>query len=96
MQVQIVIRLISVESGKNKNWLTFEAFAGALDRNRKYTISFCGTELEHSLSLTDCEIEELERKLGDDFGYPPFDIEKAKRILGKGKDYVLIRGKANS
>lgn len=33
MQVQTVVRLISVKQGKNKNWLAFEAYAGALDYN---------------------------------------------------------------
>ena len=95
MQVQIIIRLISVKPGKNKYWLTFEAYAGALDRNQKYTLEFCGTELEHNLSLTESEIEELKRKISEDFGYPPFNVDETKSILGHGKDYVLIRGKDN-
>ena len=95
MKNQIVIRLISVKPGKNKYWLTFESYAGALDRNKKYTFDFCGTEMEHSLSLTDSELCELRRMICDDFGYPPFDIEKAKSILGSGKDYILVRGKVD-
>ena len=95
MQYQIVIRLIGVKPGKNKYWLTFETYAGALDRNQKYTFDFCGTEMEHSLSLTDSELGELKRMICDDFGYPPFDIEKAKSILGSGKDYIIDRGKAD-
>ncbi len=96
MKFQIVIHLMSVKPGKNKNWVTFEAYVGALDRNRKYTIDFCGTEMHHGLSLTDDEIEELKQRIGKDFGYPPFNIENMKKILGKGKSYTLIRGKSDN
>ena len=95
MQVQVVVRLINVKPGENKNWLIFEAYAGALDRNRKYILKFCGTEMEHSLSLIDDEIEELRRRIGEDFGYPPFDVLKAKSVLGKGKNYTLSQGKSS-
>lgn len=94
MQVQIAIYLIDVKQGKNRNWLTFNAYVDALDKNKKYTLNFCGTELEHSLSLPDQEVEELVNMMCADFGYAPYDLEKAKQVLQKGKSYVLIRGKA--
>ena len=96
MQVQTVVNLISVKPGKNKNWLIFEAYVGAMDRNKKYTLEFCGTELKHSLSLLDQEIEQLKVMMCSDFGYAPFDLEEAKKILKNSKSYVLIHGKAES
>ena len=50
--------------------------------------------MNQNSSLREDEIEELRTMLCDDFGYAPFDVEKAKRILGEGKDYVLKRGKS--
>lgn len=96
MQVQTVVRLISVKQGKTKNWIEFEAYAGALDYNRIFKIEFCGTEIKHGLSLTDEQLEQLKDKICADFGYAPFDLKKAKQILGKGKDYTLIHGIADN
>ena len=96
MQVQIAVWLMDVELGKNKNWLSFKAHVDALDKNKKYTLNFCGTDLEHSLSLPDEEIDKLINMLCSDFGHAPFDLGKAKHILGKGKAYVLIRGKTDN
>ena len=64
-----------------------------LDQNRRYTISYCGTELHHGLSLKDEEIETLRGYLYDDFGFSPFNIKDIKRTLGTGKDYIIVRGK---
>lgn len=93
MLVQTVVYVTEVKMGKNKNWLVFGVYAGAFDKNRKYTINYCGTELEHSLSFTDQQSEQLREKLRADFGYPPFDLKKAKRTLGEGKEYTVIYGK---
>ena len=92
MQHNLVIRVENVKPGKNKNWIDFQVRIGALDQNRKYTISFCGTELQHSLSIKDNEIELLREYLYRDFGFPPFNINDVKKTLGKGKDYVIVRG----
>ena len=88
MQHNLVIKIENVNLGKNKNWLDFQVSVGALDRNRKYTISYCGTELQHGLSLKDDEIEIFKRYLCDDFGFSPFNIKDIKRTLGTGKDYI--------
>ena len=93
MQHNLVIKIENVNLGKNKNWLDFQVSVGALDRNRKYTISYCGTELQHGLSLKDDEIEIFKRYLCDDFGFSPFNIKDIKRTLGTGKDYIIVRGK---
>lgn len=92
---QINISIFDVRLGETTNWLIFEARVGRLDNHRIYSFAFCGTELNHSLSLLDSDIENLREQLYNDFGYPPFDIQKAKRILGTGKEYILIRGKAS-
>lgn len=93
MEQQIIVSLIDVEYGRNENWLSFKAYVGWLNKNRKYTLDYCGTELKHSLPLLDCEMDELRASMYKDFGSAPFDLHKAKHILGEGKDYILIRNK---
>lgn len=89
MQVQTVVRLISVKQGKNKNWLEFECFIGKFDGSRIFYIEFMGTDLSTNASLLDDQKEDLRLKLCDDFGYAPYDLQKAKEVLGDGKCYKI-------
>ena len=52
-----MIKIENVKLGKNKNWLDFQVMVSTLDQNRRYTISYCGTELHHGLSLDHCKIQ---------------------------------------
>lgn len=84
----MVIYIVNVRKGKTPYHLEFDVYNGELNRNRKYYIEYTGTELIHNMCLTD-EIEEaLKESLNEDFGFAPFDIDKAKRIIGKSKTYV--------
>lgn len=87
--MNIKITITSVKSGKNKNWLTFSAFIDSLSKNTLYSFDFCGTEIIHSLSLRQKAIDELCSKLCSDFGYAPYDVNKCKKICGKGKEYFI-------
>ena len=87
--VHISFDLLSVEEGKNKNWLRFTALIDNLDKNTKYSFDYCGTEVHHSISVTDLVTERLKEQLNADFGYPPFDIQKCKKALGNGKHYLI-------
>lgn len=89
MPFRAVVHLISVEQGKNKNWLEFQAYVGVLNRNQTYTITFNGTDLDHGLALPEQQLEQLKEQMCNDFGYAPFDLEEAKRTLGSGKGYTL-------
>ena len=88
-EVNISFSIFSVEEGKNKNWLRFTAFIDYLDNNTKYSFDYCGTEIHHSVAVTDKVIERLKEQLNNDFGYPPFNIRKCKNILGNGKRYLI-------
>lgn len=87
--VHISFYVLSVEEGKNKNWLRFTAFIDSLDKNTKYSFDYCGTEIRHSVAVTDKVIEGLKEQLNNDFGYPPYNISKCKIILGNGKQYLI-------
>ena len=87
--VNISFFIFSVEEGKNKNWLRFTAFIDYLDKNTKYSFDYCGTEIHHSVAVTDKVIERLKEQLNNDFGYPPYNIRKCKNLLGNGKQYLI-------
>ena len=89
MRVQINISIQSVNHGKNKNWIELEALVGFFDKNRLYKIEFCGTELNSSIPLTDKQEESLKGQLINDFGYAPYDVCKAKKVIENGKDYII-------
>lgn len=87
-----VIWIKSVSAGKNAYWLSFKAYAGAFSNTTLYPIDFCSTELHTSIPLSDAETEELMELLVADFDYPPYDIEKAKQLIGTdGKGYTIQR-----
>lgn len=89
MNVNIIVFIKNVEKGKTINWLTFEANVGFFDVNRTYTIDFCGTDANSSIPLTDEQNETLKDLLIKDFGYAPYDMDKAKKIIGNGKSYII-------
>ncbi len=85
------ISIRSVTLGKTVNWLVFKAFARKYSIIRRYTIEFCGTELQTSIPLVNHELEELKSLLLSDFGYAPYDDCLAREIIGDGKDYILTK-----
>lgn len=89
MTQRIVVDIISVRKGKTQNWLEFTAYVGALDRNRKYQIEFCGTELHPSFYLSETQLEALRDMLIQDFGFGPYKIDVAQAKVKELKGYVL-------
>ena len=91
MNVNIGIFIQNVKKGKTNNWLIFEAVVGFFffDVNRVYTIDFCGTDIDSSIPSTDEQNESLKEQLIQDFGYAPYDINKANSIVKNGKKYVI-------
>lgn len=89
MTQRIVVDMISVRKGKTENWLVFTAYVGALDRHKKYQIEFCGTELLPSFYLNDDQLETLREMLIEDFGFGPYDLDKAKATLKRLKSYTI-------
>ncbi len=85
----MLIRIMDVEEGKTKNWLEFSCFNSALDVNRLFHISFCGTDINHNMSLTDKYNKKLLNMLNNDYGYAPYDIQKANEILTNHSEYKL-------
>lgn len=85
----MVVNLVSVSKGKSENWLIFQAYVGELDRNRKYKLEFCGTELHDALSITDKMREKLREKIREDFGSAPYNIEEAKEKIKELKGYKI-------
>lgn len=89
MIVNSTIWIRSASKGKSDNWLVFSVYVSHLDVNKKYRIEFCGTELISSLPLTDEQVDRLKGKMVQDFGYAPYNIDKAKRIIGEGRSYSI-------
>lgn len=89
MSARIVVFVINAKKGKTENWIVFEANVSRFDVNRKYIIDFCGTEVDSDIPLTDGQNEILKELLVKDFGYAPYNIEKAKKIIGMGKQYFI-------
>ena len=76
-----------VEKGGNNNWLKFKCSCPKMSVSNYYYISFCGTEIIHSLSLNEEQHKNLLNILSLDFGFAPYDISDAKKILEKAKSY---------
>ena len=85
----MVIRLIDVTYGRNNHWLHFVCTNGESDVNRRFYIDYSGTDLLHNMSLADETENSLKTKLNDDFGFVPFKIEAAKRVLKTHKGYIF-------
>lgn len=89
MNVNIVIFIKNVKKGTTKNWIILEAFAERFDKNKVYEINFCGTDVNSSIPLIEDQNKILRDLLVKDFGYAPYDIDKAKKIIGNGKKYII-------
>lgn len=96
MNSYFMISIQDVELGKNGCWLKFHAYVGRYDVNKKYEIDYCGTGISSDIPLTDEQKEMFRSQLNKDFGYAPFDIVKAKRILGDGRQYRIAKHAANT
>jgi hypothetical protein len=85
----MTVQLIDVKIGKSNYWLEFLAFADSMDKNKKYKIEFCGTEMYTSLSLNDTREEKLKQDLLNVFGYGPYKIAETKETLKINKCFYL-------
>lgn len=83
------VHIVNVEEGETENHLIFEAYVPRLSSSGRYEFNFEGADIYSSCSMTDKHLKRLKKKLQDDFGYAPFDIKKAKEILGAGKSYEI-------
>lgn len=83
------VHITEVKQGKSKNILEFECFIGKFDGSRIFYIEFMGTDLSTNASLLDNQREELRLKLCEDFGMAPYDLQKAKEVLGDSKCYKI-------
>lgn len=87
--MDMAINLNSVELGKNNNHLIFKGYVPRLSTFYKYEFDFIGTEVMSTSGMTVEQLERLEEKLVNDYGYAPFDITNAKKVLGTGKQYMI-------
>ncbi len=78
-----------MEYGKNKNWLIFKGYVPQCDNSFQYTFEYCGTELYSTANLRESQINDLLEEMNKDFGYAPFDLKKAERLVGDGKEYYI-------
>ena len=81
--------LTEVSYGKTHNYLMFRGFVPMCDNSYLHSFEYCGTSLTTTASLPDDLVETFREMLGDDFDFPPFDLEKAKKILGEGREYYI-------
>ena len=91
MKTQFIIWIKDIKKGRNENWLHFNAYVDCFDKNRLYGIDFCGTMIESSIPLTDYQRRLFADLLSNDFGFAPYDVEKATKVIGDGKGYVIDR-----
>ena len=87
--MQMSINLNCVELGENKYHLRFKGHIPRLDVNKEYTFDYIGTETTSNSSLTGKHLDILTEELYKDFNSAPFDLAKAKKILGRGKQYKI-------
>ena len=79
----------SVKYGANHNHLTFNGYIPRKDPNLLYCFDFIGTEITVSTYLPDEAKRQLLDALVKDYGYAPYDIKKARKVFGGGKDYQV-------
>jgi hypothetical protein len=87
--VNFIVQLIDAKVIKNNYWIEFLAFADSMDKNRKYKIEFCGTEISTTLSLTDVREEKLKQELLKVFGYGPYKIAEIKEKIKNNNCFCL-------
>ena len=78
----VIVRLVEAKRGRNRNWVVFSGYVPRLDNSRLFTFEFCGTELHTSASLPEADKEAICDKMGDLFGFPPFDTREIKEMTG--------------
>lgn len=83
------VHITEVKQGTTPNRLVFDCLIGKFDGSRIFYIEFMGTDLNPTAPLLDNSKEDLRLKLCDDFGYAPYDLQKAKEVLGDGKCYKI-------
>lgn len=88
-KVNFTVQLIDVKMGKNNYWLDFTAYADSMDKNRKYKIEFCGTEMITNISLNDTREETLKQSLKNDYGYGPYELPVITEKLKIHNHYYL-------
>ena len=87
--MDMAINLETVELGTTENHLLFKGFVPTLSNFYMYKFDFTGTDLTSTSGLSDKQLEGLRKKLLKDYGYPPFDENKARGILGSGNQYRI-------
>ena len=87
--MQMAINLESVEIGRTENHLVFKGYVPSFSTFYMYEFDYTGVELMSTANLTDKQKERLLEGMLEDFGYAPFNEEKAKRILDGYKQYII-------
>lgn len=85
----MTINVESIKLGRTINHLEMGAFVPRCDVNRLYSFDFTGADLETNANMTQTQMKQLKEEFNKDFGYPPFDEAKARRIIGNGKQYSI-------
>lgn len=87
--MKIVIDLYDVKIGRTQNHLLFKASIPTFNNDKEYEFDYIGSEVTSISEMSEKQCERLKKKLAKDFGYAPFDIKKARKILGTGKRYEI-------
>lgn len=87
--MDMAINFETVELGTTENHLLFKGYVHRISNFYKYKFDFTGTDLTSTSGLSNKQLERLREKLLEDYGYPPFNENKAKSILGNGKQYRI-------
>ena len=87
--MNMAINLESVELGATENHLLFRGYVPGFDNFRMFKFDFTGVGLTSTSNLSEKQLERLLEKMVEDFGYPPFDENKAREVLGTWKQYKI-------
>lgn len=87
--MDMAINIETVELGVTKNHLLFKGYVPKISNFYRYQFDFTGTDLTSTSGLSNKQLERLREKMVKDYGYPPFDENKSKAILGNGNQYII-------
>ncbi|MBQ6787563.1 MAG: hypothetical protein IJO85_07570 [Lachnospiraceae bacterium] len=87
--MDMAINIESVEIGDTENHLLFKGYVPRFDNFHIYKFDYTGTGLTSTSGLSEKQLKRLNEQLKKDYDYPPFNEDKAKKILGSGKQYRI-------
>ena len=71
--------------------MIFKGDVPYLSTCREFEFDYIGTEVHVNGNMTKKQLEELEEQMREDFGFAPFELSKAKAVLGEFITYSVSK-----